>query len=141
MISRRVFLRDGAATVVGLSTVPGFLTRTLAAQPGQRRKVLVVIFLRGAADGLNIVVPFKETAYYDYRPTIAIPPPDKPDSTLTAPSASTRRCDRCCRSTSRGSWRSSMPSARPTLVAARISRRRTSWSPPRLATKPSAPGG
>ena len=63
MISRRVFLRDGAATVVGLSTVPGFLTRTLAAQSGQRRKVLVVIFLRGAADGLNIVVPFKETAY------------------------------------------------------------------------------
>ena len=82
MISRRVFLRDGAATVVGLSTVPGFLTRTLAAQPGQRRKVLVVIFLRGAADGLNIVVPFKETAYYDYRPTIAIPPPDKPDGAL-----------------------------------------------------------
>ena len=82
MISRRVFLRDGAATVVGLSMVPGFLTRTLAAEPGQRQKILVVIFLRGAADGLNIVVPFKETAYYDYRPNIAISQPGKPDGAL-----------------------------------------------------------
>ena len=82
MISRRIFLRDGAATVVGLSMVPGFLTRTLAAEPGQRQKILVVIFLRGAADGLNIVVPFNEAAYYDYRPNIAIPQPGKPDGAL-----------------------------------------------------------
>ena len=82
MIPRRVFLRDGAATVVGLSMVPGFLTRALAAEPGQRRKILVVIFLRGAADGLNTIVPFKETAYYDYRPSIAIPPPGTPEGAL-----------------------------------------------------------
>jgi uncharacterized protein (DUF1501 family) len=82
MIPRRVFLRDGAATVVGLSMVPGFLARTLAAEPGERQKTLVVIFLRGAADGLNTVVPFKEAAYYDYRPTIAIPPPGKLEGAL-----------------------------------------------------------
>lgn len=82
MIPRRVFLRDGAATVVGLSMVPGFLTRALAAEPGQRRKILVVIFLRGAADGLNTIVPFKESAYYDYRPSIAIPPPGQPEGAL-----------------------------------------------------------
>jgi uncharacterized protein (DUF1501 family) len=82
MIPRRVFLRDGAATVVGLSMVPGFLTRTLAAEPGQREKILVVIFLRGAADGLNVVVPFKEPLYYEYRPTIAIPEPGKPDGAI-----------------------------------------------------------
>ena len=82
MISRRVFLRDGGATIVGLSMVPGFLTRTLAAQPGQRQKIFVVIFLRGAADGLNVVVPFKETAYYDYRPNIAIAQPGKPEGAL-----------------------------------------------------------
>ncbi len=39
------------------------------------RKRLVVVFLRGAVDGLNVVVPHNETRYYDARPTIAIPPP------------------------------------------------------------------
>ena len=78
MLPRRVFLRDGALAVVGLSTVPGFLFRTLAAaQPANRRKTLVVIFQRGGADGLNIVVPFSEAAYYDYRPNIHVPAPGK----------------------------------------------------------------
>lgn len=36
---------------------------------------LVVIFLRGAADGLNIVVPYSDPSYYSLRPTIAIPKP------------------------------------------------------------------
>src|SRR5688500_5906704 len=79
MIPRRIFLRDGAAAVVGLSAVPGFLLRTLeAAQPATTRgKKLVVLFLRGGADGLNTVVPFGEPSYYDYRPNIAIPAPGK----------------------------------------------------------------
>ncbi len=37
-----------------------------------RRKRLVVIFLRGAVDGLSVVVPHFESAYYDARPTIAL---------------------------------------------------------------------
>ena len=36
-------------------------------------KRLVVIFQRGAADGLNIVVPWREPNYYAMRPSIAIP--------------------------------------------------------------------
>ncbi len=40
-----------------------------------RKKVLVAIFQRGAADGLNIVVPFGEREYYALRPSIAIPEP------------------------------------------------------------------
>src|SRR6202043_63378 len=40
-----------------------------------RKKVLVAIFQRGAADGLNIVVPHGEQRYYDLRPTISIPRP------------------------------------------------------------------
>ena len=81
MIPRRVFLRDGAAAIVGLSAVPGFLVRTLeAAQAsGARGKKLVVLFLRGGADGLNTVVPFGEPSYYDYRPNIAVPAPGKGD--------------------------------------------------------------
>ena len=35
-------------------------------------KRLVVVLLRGAADGLNIVVPYGEEAYYAARPTLAI---------------------------------------------------------------------
>ncbi|MGH9383111.1 MAG: DUF1501 domain-containing protein, partial [Vicinamibacterales bacterium] len=46
-------------------------------------KTLVVIFKRGGADGLNIVVPFAEKAYYQHRPTIAIPAPGAgPDAAL-----------------------------------------------------------
>lgn len=43
---------------------------------------LIVVFLRGAADGLNVVVPHQDPAYYDARPTIAIAPPGNPDGVL-----------------------------------------------------------
>ena len=36
------------------------------------RKRLVVVFMRGAVDGLNVVVPYGEPNYYDSRPTLAI---------------------------------------------------------------------
>ena len=46
---------------------------------------LIVVFMRGAVDGLNLVVPYNETNYYRLRPTLAIGKPDSP----TAPSIST----------------------------------------------------
>jgi uncharacterized protein (DUF1501 family) len=75
MITRRVFLRNGALAVVGTTALPSFLTRAAfgAADPGLRTKRLVVIFQRGAADGLNIVIPHGEASYYAMRPTINIP--------------------------------------------------------------------
>ena len=74
-ITRRVFLRNGALAAIGTAAFPSFLTRAAygAADPGTRTKRLVVIFQRGAADGLNIVVPHAEPAYYAMRPTINIP--------------------------------------------------------------------
>ena len=74
-ITRRIFLRNGALAVVGTTALPSFLTRAAfgAADPGIRNKRLVVIFQRGAADGLNIVVPYGEPSYYAMRPTINIP--------------------------------------------------------------------
>jgi uncharacterized protein (DUF1501 family) len=74
-ITRRIFLRNGALAVVGTAALPSFLARAAygAADPGTRTKRLVVIFQRGAADGLNIVVPHGEAAYYAMRPTISIP--------------------------------------------------------------------
>jgi uncharacterized protein (DUF1501 family) len=75
-ITRRIFLRSGALAMVGSSAVPAFLTRTLFSEseaPDSKGKKLVVIFQRGAADGLNIVVPYAEKNYYALRPTISIP--------------------------------------------------------------------
>ncbi len=73
--SRRYFMKQGGIAMVGLSTMPAFLQRAVAATPVSGKKQLVVLFQRGAADGLNIVVPFGEPDYYRLRPSIAIPAP------------------------------------------------------------------
>ena len=71
MISRRIFLKNGGLALVSLGFAPAFLARTVAASDA-RRRVLITIFQRGAVDGLNMIVPFGERAYYDARPTLAI---------------------------------------------------------------------
>src|SRR6478672_9464417 len=75
MNTRRIFLRNSALTVVGMAAIPAFLRRAAfgAQEPGARTKRLIVIFQRGAADGLNIVVPHAEPSYYAMRPSINIP--------------------------------------------------------------------
>src|SRR5579863_909820 len=77
MNNRRVFLRNSALAMVGMGTAPLWLKRALYASdaPAPRKKILVAVFQRGAADGLNIVVPHGEKAYYSLRPTISIPRP------------------------------------------------------------------
>lgn len=77
-LTRRSFLKTGAA-VAGAASVAGTgasmvtdvvrAPRAGAASPGQ----LVVVFLRGGQDHLSTAVPYTEAAYYDVRPTIAIP--------------------------------------------------------------------
>jgi len=74
MPTRRIFMRNGALALVGTSVLPAFLSRAvMAAEKVAQGKRLVVIFQRGAADGLNIVVPHGEQSYYSMRPTINIP--------------------------------------------------------------------
>src|SRR5215469_8931206 len=73
VLSRRAFLRRAAllsASGVVLLSPRAWAARALATDNDHRR--LVVVFLRGAVDGLNVVVPHGEPAYYDARPTIAI---------------------------------------------------------------------
>jgi uncharacterized protein (DUF1501 family) len=82
VITRRIFLRNGALTLVGMGLVPSFLARTARASDGRRRKILVAVFQRGAADGLNVVAPFGESRYYQARPTIAIPRPASDNESL-----------------------------------------------------------
>ena len=73
--SRRGFLKGGALALIGTSVIPSFLMRSVLAEQTKaaaNNKKLVVLFQRGAADGLNIVVPHAEKNYYAMRPTIAI---------------------------------------------------------------------
>src|SRR5437868_9293019 len=75
MISRRIFLKNGGLALVSLGFAPPmFLARTAAAAERSRR-VLITIFQRGAVDGLNMIVPHGEPAYYAARPSIAIARP------------------------------------------------------------------
>jgi uncharacterized protein (DUF1501 family) len=69
------------SAVAGHATIPSWLLRA-AAQENKRHKILVAVFQRGAADGLNMVVPFFEKRYYDLRPTIAVQPPGRQNSAI-----------------------------------------------------------
>jgi uncharacterized protein (DUF1501 family) len=76
-VTRRGFMKGGALALVGTSVIPSFLTRSIYAEmttAAANKKKLVVIFQRGACDGLNVVVPYTEKNYYSMRPTIAIQP-------------------------------------------------------------------
>ena len=55
----------------GLGMAPGWMTR--AATGG--KKTMVVVFLRGAMDGLSVVTPFGDKAYADHRPTLRVTDP------------------------------------------------------------------
>jgi len=68
-------MKGGALALVGTSVIPSFLMRSVMAETttaAANNKRLVVLFQRGAADGLNIVVPYTEKNYYSMRPSIAI---------------------------------------------------------------------
>ena len=72
--NRRFVLHKGAFALAGTTAIPSFLVRSVLAEAAATPKHrLVVVFQRGAADGLNIVVPWREKNYYAMRPSIAIP--------------------------------------------------------------------
>ncbi len=75
---RRVFLKSGALSLVTLGLTPSFLRRTAFAMDlprAARGKSLIVLFQRGAADALNVVVPFGDAHYDTARPQLAIGSP------------------------------------------------------------------
>jgi uncharacterized protein (DUF1501 family) len=76
-ISRRYFIKSGGIAMLGMAALPSFLQRAVAATAAPSKKRMVVLFQRGAVDGLNVVVPFAEPRYYELRPTIAIPQPSR----------------------------------------------------------------
>ena len=76
MSSRRLFLKSSGLALVSFGLAPRALVRAVHAADGtRRRKTLVVVFQRGACDGLNTVIPYDDDLYRRLRPTIAVPPP------------------------------------------------------------------
>jgi uncharacterized protein (DUF1501 family) len=72
-VSRRGLL-SGAVALAGATTLVGSAAiTTSAASLTPATSVLVVLSLRGAADGLSLVVPHADPAYYAKRPGIAVP--------------------------------------------------------------------
>ena len=147
MIPRRVFMRDGGLAVVGLSMVPGFLVRTLPRQavPTKRRKTLVVIFQRGGADGLNIVVPFGDAAYYELsahdQRAGARQGRGLGARSRRVLSGSTRPCSLSSLYKDGQLRHRQRRRDAQTPAVGLTSRRRTSWSRRRRATRPCRPGG
>ena len=78
MFTRRIFLRGSAIAMAGMGQAPMWLAQA-AASEGRKRKTLVAIFMRGAADGLNIVAPFGDPQYREVRPIIGLQPPRPQD--------------------------------------------------------------
>jgi uncharacterized protein (DUF1501 family) len=84
-MDRRVFVKSGALALVTMGLSPSFLRRMAYGQElvkAPKGKTLVCLFQRGAADGLSVVVPHGEQAYYDMRPTIAVAHPGQPNGAI-----------------------------------------------------------
>src|SRR5690349_3808891 len=82
MTTRRLFLKSSALAMFGVGSAPAWLSRAVDAAdaPSSRMEFQVAIFQRGAVDGLNMVVPFGEKRYYELRPNLAIPKPDRTEN-------------------------------------------------------------
>jgi len=78
-LSRRILLKAGACALVAGALPPRFLTRAAAAA-GARKKVLVAVFQRGAVDGLAMVMPHGDPAYFAARTATALATPRRGDS-------------------------------------------------------------
>lgn len=71
-LSRRLFLKGAAVAGCSAAAHPWLNTMTFASAPGENR--LVVIILRGAMDGLDVVQPYGDRALRTLRSTISLGP-------------------------------------------------------------------
>src|SRR5437762_701293 len=72
MMTRRDFVKNGVAAFTIGFAAPAFLSDLARAQGASSRN-LVVLDLTGGNDGLSMLVPYTDSAYYSRRPTLAIP--------------------------------------------------------------------
>lgn len=88
-MDRRYFLKSSGIALASyglMSVAPRFLHQFANAQTLTKgygkKKTLITIFQRGAVDGLNMVVPFGESEYYNIRPGIAVPKPNQTNGAI-----------------------------------------------------------
>ncbi|GJQ28903.1 MAG: hypothetical protein HBSAPP03_07870 [Phycisphaerae bacterium] len=76
-LSRRNFLAASGVAALA-SAAPAWLPRVALAEShrSSQRDVIVSVYLRGASDGLTMVVPFGDPNYYTARPSLNVAPPD-----------------------------------------------------------------
>ena len=72
--SRRTLLQSASALAIGSLATRAWAQRAPGRSAAQGR--MVVVFLRGAYDGLSALVPYTDKDYYAIRPNIAIAAPD-----------------------------------------------------------------
>jgi uncharacterized protein (DUF1501 family) len=87
-LNRRKFLHYSALAgtssllSLGLHGVAPQSTTFAQSSSVHSNKRLIVVLLRGAVDGLNVVVPYRDQYYYEARPTIAIPAAGRPGGVI-----------------------------------------------------------
>lgn len=79
---RRAFLKSSGLAIAGTAMMPDVFVRMAAGASTSGRRTIVAIFLRGAVDGLNVVVPYGDPSYSPARPTIGLGRPGKEDGVV-----------------------------------------------------------
>ena len=80
--SRREFVKGAGLAAVGIGAQATPLLRGVASAAAAGPGVLVQVFLRGAADGLNLCAPYGDPEYYNLRQAIALPRPGSSDGVV-----------------------------------------------------------
>jgi len=76
-LSRREFIASSSSLSAAALVFPDWLPRiTFANNFSSTRDIIVSVFLRGAADGMAMVIPHFEPRYFSLRPNIRTPAPD-----------------------------------------------------------------
>ncbi len=73
--SRRGLMMGASMAMAGWLGARSALGQISISAKKSRDRIMVVVFLRGGADGLSIVVPYRDSDYYRARPTLAVASP------------------------------------------------------------------
>ena len=85
MIPTRREMLEGAGIALAAGSANGLLGNRCLAAPAKRpQPTLVVIYLRGGADALSVVVPYRDKDYFRHRPSLALAPPGVSASSVIA---------------------------------------------------------
>ncbi|MBC7798750.1 MAG: DUF1501 domain-containing protein [Pyrinomonadaceae bacterium] len=88
-MDRRFFLKSSGVALASFGymnfapdALHQFAANAATLSTDGKRKTLIVIFQRGAVDGLNVVVPYGDSDYYNLRRSIAVQKPKQNDGAI-----------------------------------------------------------